>query len=35
MRRRFDKGDAYFNEFGKQWTESVRQVFSQLPNLDW
>lgn len=35
MRRRFEKGDAYFNELSKQWTEGVRQVFSQLPNLDW
>ena len=34
MRRCFDKGDTYFNELGKQWTEGVRQVFSQLPNLD-
>jgi putative proteasome-type protease len=35
MRRRFDKGDAYFGELGKQWTEGTRQVFSRLPNLDW
>jgi putative proteasome-type protease len=35
MRRRFDKGDAYFSELGRQWTEGTRQVFSRLPNLDW
>jgi putative proteasome-type protease len=35
MRRRFDEGDAYFTALGKQWTEGTRQVFSQLPNLDW
>ena len=35
MRRRFDEGDAYFSTLGKQWTEGTRQVFSQLPNLDW
>jgi putative proteasome-type protease len=35
MRRRFDPGDAYFSELGKQWTEGTRQVFSHLPNLDW
>jgi len=35
MRRRFDEGDAYFSALGKQWTEGTRQVFSQLPDLDW
>ena len=35
MRRRFDEGDAYFSTLGKQWTEGTRQVFSQLPDLDW
>ena len=35
MRRRFDNGDAYFSELGKQMTEGIRQVFSRLPNLDW
>lgn len=35
MRRRFDVGDTYFTELGKQWTEGTRQVFSQLTNLDW
>jgi putative proteasome-type protease len=35
MRRRFDEGDVYFSELGKQWTEGTRQVFSRLPNLDW
>lgn len=35
MRRRFDKGDTYFNELSKQWTEGTRQAFSRLPGLDW
>ncbi len=35
MRRRFDVGDVYFSELGRQWTEGTRQVFSRLPNLDW
>ncbi len=35
MRRRFDKGDAYFSTLGKQWTEGTRQVFRQLPDLEW
>ncbi len=35
MRRRFDEGDGYFGELGRQWTEGTRQVFSRLPNLDW
>jgi putative proteasome-type protease len=35
MRRRFDEGDAYFSTLGQQWTDGTRQVFSQLPNLDW
>ena len=34
MRRRFDDGDAYFTQLGKEWTEGTRQVFSRLPNLD-
>ena len=34
MRRRFDEGDAYFTELGKEWTEGTRQVFNRLPNLD-
>ena len=35
MRRRFDEGDVYFSALGKQWSEGTRQVFSQLPKLDW
>ena len=35
MRRRFDEGDKYFSELGKQWTEGTRQVFSQLSELEW
>lgn len=35
MRRRFEPGDAYFDTLSRQWTEGTRQVFSQLPELDW
>lgn len=35
MRRRFDEGDAYFSNLGKQWSEGTRQVFSRLPALEW
>lgn len=35
MLRRFDIGDAYFGLLGEQWTDGTRQVFDQLPNLDW
>jgi putative proteasome-type protease len=35
MRRRFDDGDAYFNELSREWSEGTRQVFRQLPKLQW
>lgn len=35
MRRRFEEGDRYFSTLGTKWTEGTRQVFSQLPTLDW
>lgn len=35
MCRRFGADDAYFRTLSKQWSEGTRQVFSQLPNLDW
>ena len=35
MRRRFAQGDAYFNTLSKGWSEGVRTVFSQLPDLKW
>lgn len=35
MRRRFDDGDPYFTALSRQWSEGVRQVFSQLPALRW
>jgi putative proteasome-type protease len=35
MRRRFDHGDAYFTALGHQWSEGTRQVFRQLPELQW
>ena len=34
-RRRFDQGDPYFNALSKQWSEGVRAVFKQLPELQW
>jgi putative proteasome-type protease len=35
MRRRLDQGDAYFTALSKDWSEGVRAVFKQLPNLEW
>jgi putative proteasome-type protease len=35
MRRRFDDGDAYFNELSREWSQGTRQVFRQLPKLRW
>ena len=32
-RRRFDDGDGYFNALSQQWRDGVRQVFSQLPEV--
>ena len=34
-RRRFDHGDAYFNALSHDWSEGTRQVFRQLPELNW
>ncbi len=35
MQRRFDQGDAYFTTLSKGWSEGVRTVFKQLPELKW
>jgi putative proteasome-type protease len=35
MRRRFDDGDAYFTALSQEWREGSRQVFRQLPELEW
>ncbi len=35
MRRRFDDGDAYFTALSGQWRASTRNIFSQLPELQW
>jgi putative proteasome-type protease len=35
QRRRFDQGDPYFTELSKNWSEGVRTVFKQLPELRW
>ena len=35
LRRRFDQGDPYFSSLSKQWSEGVRGVFRQLPELKW
>ena len=35
MRRRFDEGDPYFVALSRQWSDGVRQIFSQLPALHW
>lgn len=35
MRRRFESGDSYFTELGRQWSEGTREVFGRLPDLEW
>jgi putative proteasome-type protease len=35
MKRRFDTGDAYFELLKQQWTAGTRQVFHDLPALQW
>jgi putative proteasome-type protease len=35
MRRRFEQGDAYFTALSAQWSEGVRKVFRELPDLPW
>jgi putative proteasome-type protease len=35
MRRRFDQGDAYFTALSASWSEGVRNVFRELPDLEW
>lgn len=35
MRRRFDKGDRYFDALTEQWLEGTRRVFRELPLLQW
>jgi putative proteasome-type protease len=34
-RRRFEPGDPYFSSLSKEWSEGVRAVFKQLPELEW
>jgi putative proteasome-type protease len=34
-RRRFDQNDPYFTMLAKEWSEGVRGVFKQLPELKW
>jgi putative proteasome-type protease len=35
MRRRFAPGDPYFATLSREWSEGVRAVFRQLPELEW
>jgi len=35
MRRRFDQGDPYFTALSTSWSEGVRDVFRELPELEW
>jgi putative proteasome-type protease len=35
MRRRFNHGDPYFTSLSKEWSDGVRQVFRELPDLAW
>lgn len=34
-RKRFDQGDPYFTALSTKWSEGVRAVFKQLPELEW
>jgi len=34
-RRRFDQGDVYFTALSAAWSEGVRKVFRELPDLEW
>jgi putative proteasome-type protease len=34
-RRRFNEGDAYFTALSADWSEGVRKVFRELPELGW
>ena len=34
-RRRFEPGDAYFAALSAEWSDGVRRVFRELPELDW
>ncbi len=35
MRRRFNEGDAYFTALSARWSEGVRKVFCEFPDLEW
>ena len=35
MRRRFAQGDAYFMALSASWSDGVRNVFRELPELKW
>jgi putative proteasome-type protease len=35
MKRRFDKGDAYFETLKQQWVAGTRRIFHELPALEW
>jgi putative proteasome-type protease len=35
MQRRFNEGDAYFSALSADWSEGVRNVFRELPELEW
>jgi putative proteasome-type protease len=34
-RRRFEDGDGYFSALSREWSDGTRQVFRQLPELNW
>ena len=34
-RRRLDGDDEYFKKLSRSWSEGVRRVFTELPNLTW
>jgi putative proteasome-type protease len=35
MKRRFDKGDVYFEALKRQWMVGSRKLFHELQPLEW
>ena len=35
LRRRLDVDDPYFTALSRNWSEGLREVFRELPELSW